>query len=112
MADSASAIEFKDTSESIVVKSIPDVNNAHRFYTSIRLPREVWDANGFEADHRLLLDWDGQSLTVTRATNGGVKPKVVGNMQVVLQSWKLGNLNLEQPHLARHDSGFRLTAKS
>lgn len=99
-------------SESIVVKSIPDVNNAHRFYTSIRLPRDCWDAAGFEPNHRVVLDWDGQFLTVRRVTEGGVKPKVIGKTQVVLQSWKLGNLNLDQPHLDRHDSGFRLAPKA
>lgn len=98
-----------DTAAAIVVKSIPDVNHANRFYTSIRLPRDVWDAAGFIPDDRLLLDWDGQSLTVSRATEGGVKPKAVGKAQVVLQSWKLGNLNLDQLYLNHHNTGFRLT---
>lgn len=94
---------------SVVVKSIPDANKTNRFYTSIRLPRDFWDAAGFTPDDRLLLDWDGQSLTVSRAGEGGVKPKAVGKSQVVLQSWKLGNLNFDKPRLDRHDSGFRLT---
>ncbi len=99
------------STEAIVVKSFPDVNNAHRFYTSIRLPRDLWDASGFEPTNRLLIDWDGQSLTVNRVTEGGVKPKSVGKAQVVLQSWKLGNLNLNRPSLDRLDTGIRLVPK-
>ena len=32
----------------VVVKSIADANGKDRFYTSIRLPRELWDRAGFE----------------------------------------------------------------
>jgi hypothetical protein len=109
--DLNSASGTEAVAASVVVKSIPDANKTNRFYTSIRLPRDVWDAAGFNSDDRLLLDWDGQSLTVSRAVEGGVKPKAVGKSQVVLQSWKLGNLNFDKPRLHRHSAGFRLTAR-
>ena len=84
-------------SAAIVVKSIPDAKRSDRFYTSIRLPRDLWDQAGFGPDDRLLLDWSGKTLTIERVAEGGVKPKAVGSTSVVLQSWKLGNLNLDQP---------------
>jgi hypothetical protein len=31
----------------VVVKSIPDAKRSDRYYTSIRLPRELWDSTGF-----------------------------------------------------------------
>jgi hypothetical protein len=42
-------------------------------------------------------------------TEGGVKPKAVGSTSVVLQSWKLGNLNLDQPKVTGADGSLRLT---
>ena len=87
----------------IVVKSIADAKRTDRFYTSIRLPRELWDRAGFGPDDRLLLDWSGTALSIERATEGGVKPKSIGSTSVILQSWKLGNLNLD--HLQRHRHG-------
>jgi hypothetical protein len=41
----------------IVVKSIPDAKRSDRFYTTIRLPRAVWDGAGFGPEDRLVLDW-------------------------------------------------------
>lgn len=58
-----------------VVKSIPDAKRSDRFYTSIRLPRDLWDQAGFGPDDRLLLDWSGKTLTIERVAEGGVKPK-------------------------------------
>jgi hypothetical protein len=89
--DDAIASERAD----IVVKSIADSNGKDRFYTSIRLPRQVWDRAGFGPEDRLLLDWSGKALSIDRAVEGGVKPKSIGATTVVLQSWKLGNLNLD-----------------
>ena len=43
----------------IVVKSIADSKGKDRFYTSIRLPRQLWDQAGFGPEDRLLLDWSG-----------------------------------------------------
>jgi hypothetical protein len=97
-------------SAAIVVKSIADAKRSNRFYTSVRLPRELWDQAGFGADDRLLLDWSGKALTIERATEGGVKPKSIGDTSVVLQSWKLGNLNLDQPKAAGANGSLRLSA--
>jgi hypothetical protein len=93
----------------LVVKSIPDAKRSDRFYTSIRLPRDLWDQAGFGPDDRLLLDWSGKTLTIERVAEGGVKPKAVGSTSVVLQSWKLGNLNLDQPRVTGADGSLRLT---
>jgi hypothetical protein len=96
-------------SAALVVKSIPDAKRSDRFYTTIRLPRDLWDQAGFGPDDRLLLDWSGKTLTIERVTEGGVKPKAVGDTSVVLQSWKLGNLNLDQPKVTGADGSLRLT---
>jgi hypothetical protein len=93
-----------------VVKSIPDAKRSDRFYTSIRLPRELWDQAGFGPEDRLLLDWSGKALTIERIAEGGVKPKSISEASVVLQSWKLGNLNLDQPKLTGAHASLRLTA--
>jgi hypothetical protein len=92
-----------------VVKSIPDAKRSDRFYTSIRLPRDLWDQAGFGPDDRLLLDWSGKTLTIERVAEGGVKPKAVGSTSVVLQSWKLGNLNLDQLRVTGADGSLRVT---
>jgi hypothetical protein len=96
-------------SAGIVVKSIPDAKRSDRFYTSIRLPRDLWDQAGFGPDDRLLLDWSGKTLTIERVAEGGVKPKAVGSTSVVLQSWKLGNLNLDQPKVTGANGSLRVT---
>ena len=93
----------------VVVKSIPDAKRPDRFYTIIRLPRTLWDQAGFGPEDRLLLGWSGKALTVERVIEGGVKPKAVGESSVVLQSWKLGNLNLYHPKVTETDEGLRLT---
>jgi hypothetical protein len=97
-------------STSVVVRSIADSKRPDRFYTSIRLPRDLWDRAGFGPDDRLLLDWSGKALTIERATEGGVKPKSIGDTSVVLQSWKLGNLNFDQSKIAGTNGSLRLTA--
>ena len=101
----------KAGSAPVVVKSIPDAKRSDRFYTSIRLPRELWDRAGFGPEDRLLLDWSGKVLTIERATEGGVKPKAIGGTSVVLQSWKLGNLNLDQPKGTGTNASLRLTGR-
>jgi hypothetical protein len=97
------------SSAPVVVKSIPDAKRSDRFYTSIRLPRELWDRAGFGPEDRLLLDWSGKALTIERATEGGVKPKAIGEATVVLQSWKLGNLNFDKPKITEAAGCLRLT---
>jgi hypothetical protein len=94
----------------VVVKSIPDARRSDRFYTSVRLPRELWDKAGFGPEDRLLLDWSGKALTIQRALEGGVKPKAIGDAAVILQSWKLGNLNFNHPKVSSGDASLRLTA--
>lgn len=96
-------------SAAVVVKSIPDAKRSDRFYTSIRLTRELWDRTGFGPEDRLLLDWSGKVLTIERTTEGGVKPKSIGGNSVVLQSWKLGNLNLDQPNVTGGRASLRLS---
>ncbi len=98
------------TSTPVIVRSIADAKRSDRYYTSIRLSRELWDRAGFGPDDRLLLDWSGKALTIERAIEGGVKPKSIGDTSVVLQSWKLGNLNLDQPKAAGANGSLRLTA--
>jgi hypothetical protein len=95
----------------VVVKSIADANGKDRFYTSIRLPRELWESAGFGPNDRLLLDWSGRTLSIERAAEGGVKPKAIGGTSVVLQSWKLGNLNFDQPKVTNGEGSLRLTAR-
>ncbi len=95
----------------VVVKSIADAQGKDRFYTSIRLPRELWDRAGFSPDDRLFLDWSGKALSIERAAQGGVKPKAIGGTSVVLQSWKLGNLNFDQPKVTNGEGSLRLTAR-
>jgi hypothetical protein len=60
---------------------------------------------------RLLLDWSGKALTIERAAEGGVKPKSIGEAAVVLQSWKLGNLNFDKPKVTGADASLHLTAR-
>jgi hypothetical protein len=98
----------KAGSAPVVVKSIPDAKRSDRFYTIIRLPRELWDQADFGPEDRLLLDWCGKALTIERATEGGVKPKAIGETSVVLQSWKLGNLNFDHPKVTETNGGLRL----
>lgn len=99
------------TAAPIVVKSIADAKRPDRFYTSIRLPRELWNQAGFTPDDRLLLDWSGKALTIERVEDGGVKPKAIGDTSVVLQSWKLGDLNFEHPKVSEGEGSLRLTAR-
>ncbi|KLK91868.1 hypothetical protein AA309_17300 [Microvirga vignae] len=104
------ALAPKAGSAPVVVKSIPDAKRPDRYYTSIRLPRALWDSAGFGSEDRLLLDWSGKALTIERATEGGVKPKSIGDASVVLQSWKLGNLNFDQPKVTGAKASLRLAA--
>jgi hypothetical protein len=93
----------------IVVKSLADAKGKERFYTSIpQLPRQLWDRAGFDPEDRLLLDWTGSVLSIARAAEGGVKPKSVGATTVVLQSWKLGNLNFDKPLVTGTGGSLRL----
>jgi hypothetical protein len=96
----------------VVVKSIPDAKRSDRFYTTIRLPREMWDQAGFGPDDRLVLDWSGKTLRIERAAVGGVKPKSIGEAAVILQTWKLGNLNFHQQKVTSAEASLCLTARA
>jgi hypothetical protein len=102
----------KMASAPIVVKSIPDAKRPDRFYTTIRLPREVWDGAGFGPDDRLVLDWSGKTLRIERVAKGGVKPKSIGAAAVILQTWKLENLNFDQPNVTTNEGTLRLTLRA
>jgi hypothetical protein len=93
----------------VVVRSIPDARRADRFYTSIRLPREMWDQAGFRPDDRVRIDWTGKTLSIGRDPEGGVKPKSVRGATVVLQSWRLGDLSFDQARIAIGITSLRLT---
>lgn len=95
----------------ISVKSIADPKRPDRFYTAIRLPRELWDSAGFDGDDRLQIDWTGKVLSIIRAAKGGVKPKTIGTASVVLQSWRLGELNFDQATFSGGDGSLRLTVR-
>jgi hypothetical protein len=101
----------KTASAPVVVRSIPDPKRPDRFYTTIRLPREVWDGAGFGPDERLVLDWSGKALRIERAAEGGVKPKSIREAAVILQTWKLGNLNFDRPKVSSADASLRLTVR-
>jgi hypothetical protein len=92
----------------VVVKSIPDAKRSDRFYTIIRVPRTLWNQAGFGPEDRLLLDWSGKTLSIERTLEGGVKPKSIGETSVVLQSWKLGNLNFDHLRVTETDGCLRL----
>jgi hypothetical protein len=102
---------FKALQAGVTVKSIPDSKRPDRFYTSIRLPRELWDKAGFGPDDRLVLDWGGRTLAIRRVAEGGVKPKAIGATAAILQSWKLGNLNFNEPKVIVADASLRLTVE-
>lgn len=97
--------------DAIFVKSIPDAKRPDRFYTSIRLPREMWDGAGFAEGDRIQLDWTKKTLSITRVLDGGVKPKAIGETIVVLQSWRLGALNFDRAKIASDDGSLRLTMR-
>jgi hypothetical protein len=94
----------------VVVKSIPDAKRPDRFYTTIRLPRELWDRAGFGPEDRIQLDWKKKAVSITHAVDGGVKPKSIGDAAVVLQSWRLGDLNFDSVKVASGHGILRLTS--
>jgi len=96
----------------VVVKSIPDTKRPDRFYTTIRLPRELWDRSGFVPESRIQIEWKKKTLSITGVLDGGVKPKTVGDAVVVLQSWRLGNLNFDPARVTAGDSLLSLLSPS
>ncbi len=100
----------KTASAPIVVKSIPDAKRSDRFYTSIRLPREMWDQAGFRPDDRVRIDWTGKTLSIGRDPEVGVKPKSAGGATVVPQSRLLGDLSFDQARITSGITSLRLTA--
>jgi hypothetical protein len=100
----------KAASAQIVVKSIPDAKRPDRFYTTIRLPRELWDRAGFGPEERIQIDWKKKTLSITRVLDGGVKPKSIGDAVVVLQSWRLGDLTFDSAKATAGEGTLRLTS--
>lgn len=99
----------KAVSAQVVVKSIPDTKRSDRFYTTIRLPRELWDRAGFGPEDRIQIDWKKKTLSISRVLDGGVKPKTVGDAVVVLQSWRLGDLTFDPAKVTAGEGTLRLT---
>jgi hypothetical protein len=100
----------KAASAQVVVKSIPDAKRSDRFYTTIRLPRELWDRAGFGSEDRIQIDWKKKTLSITRVLDGGVKPKSIGDGVVVLQSWRLGDLTFDPAKVTAGEGTLRLTS--
>jgi hypothetical protein len=100
----------KAASAQVVVKSIPDAKRSDRFYTSIRLPRELWDRAGFGPEDRIQIDWKKKTLSIARVLDGGVKPKSIGDAVVVLQSWRLGDLTFDPAKVTAREGTLRLTS--
>jgi hypothetical protein len=100
----------KAASAQVVVKSIPDAKRPDRYYTTIRLPRELWDRSGFGPEDRIQIDWKKKALSITRVLDGGVKPKSIGDAVVVLQSWRLGDLTVDPAKITVGEGTLRLTS--
>ncbi len=100
----------KAASAQVVVKSIPDAKRPDRYYTTIRLPRELWNRAGFCPEDRIQIDWKKRVLSITRVVDGGVKPKSIGDAVVVLQSWRLGDLTFDPAKVTAGDGTLRLTS--
>lgn len=100
----------KAASAHVVVKSIPDAKRSDRFYTTIRLPRELWDRAGLGPEDRIRIDWKKKALSITRVVEGGVKPKSIGDAVVVLQSWRLGDLTFDPAKVTAGEGTLRLTS--
>jgi hypothetical protein len=100
----------KAASAQVVVKSIPDAKRPDRFYTTIRVPRDLWDRAGFGPEDRIQIDWKKKTLSITRVLDGGVKPKSIGDAVVVLQSWRLGDLTFDPAKVTAGEGTLRLTS--
>jgi hypothetical protein len=48
-------------------------------------------------------------ISIDRVSEGGVKPKKIGDTVVVLQSWRLGNLNFDPAKTTVKEGSLRLT---
>jgi hypothetical protein len=95
----------------VAVKSIADAKRPDRFYTTIRLPRELWDRSGFGPEDRIQLDWRRKTVSISRVSDGGgVKPKTIGDAVVVLQSWRLGDLTFDPTKITSGNGVLHLTS--
>jgi hypothetical protein len=99
----------RSAADHVAVKSIADTKRPDRFYTTIRLPRELWDKSGFGPDDRIQLDCKRKTVSISRVPDGGVKPKTIGDAVVVLQSWRLGDLNFDPTKITSENGVLRLT---
>jgi hypothetical protein len=100
----------KSAADHVAVKSIADAKRPDRFYTTIRLPRELWDRAGFGPEDRIQLDWKKKTVSISRVSDGGVKPKTIGDAVVVLQSWRLGDLTFDPTKIAPGNGVLHLTS--
>jgi hypothetical protein len=100
----------KSAAGHVAVKSIVDAKRPDRFYTTIRLPRELWDRSGFGPEDRIQLDWKKKTVSISRVSDGGVKPKTIGDAVVVLQSWRLGDLTFDTTKITSENGVLRLTS--
>jgi hypothetical protein len=60
------------------------------------------------ATDRIQIGSKGKSLIITRVTEGGLKPKSVGDAVVVLQSWRLGDLTCDRVKATPGEGSIRL----
>jgi hypothetical protein len=79
------------------------------YYTAISIPRKTWEEVGFTEDDRYTIEIDDDmKITVARATEGGIKPRRIGRDVVVLQTTKLGELNVRRLFVQAADGIIRI----
>lgn len=78
--------------DSISISSSQNTTNPHKYYTQMRLPRNLWESVGFTPDTRILITRDGSGFTLKEAPEGsGVKLKIVTDSRVIVQTSSIGN---------------------
>lgn len=88
----------------LAVYSNPDrtkVRDTPRYYTTISIPRRVWDLAGFGSDHRVWLYEAAGTIRIERVSNrtptsGQVIKKYTDNV-VRLQTTKFGQIEVPKP---------------
>ncbi|AOG03246.1 hypothetical protein [Bosea sp. RAC05] len=86
----------KAVDKPIVVNSYRDGKNHRKFYTMVQLPKALWEDFGFQGDDRVFIEReDGDTISIRRAEEGGVKLKKVTDTTVTIQTTRIGNVNFE-----------------
>jgi hypothetical protein len=99
---------LKRKSASVSVYSCPK-RQPGKFYTSISVPRALWESVGFTEQDRYTIDVDDDmKITIARATEGGVKPKKIGREVVVFQTTRLGDLTTRRLFVKACDGIIRI----